>query len=210
MANLIEWFGTFASVVVAISLTMKNIKYLRILNMVGAAFFAAYGVAIRSIPVFALNLFIVGIDAFYLVKMRRERAAFSLLHVDFEKSEYLRSFLSFYAKDIARFAPEFKAEVMTGSSAVFVIRDMVPASLVIYRGAGEGRVELLLDYAPPAWRDYKNAEYFFSAAARDIAGGGACSFLARATTTAHRAYLERMGFAPTADGRWELQTNSCT
>jgi hypothetical protein len=208
MGAFIEWFGTLSSVVVAISLTMKNIKRLRILNLVGAALFAAYGAAIGSIPVFALNLFIAGIDAWYLAKMRRERSTFSLFHVDIGRSEYLKSFLDFYRKDIARFAPEFRLEELEGSDAVFVLRDMIPASLAVYRRGEDGAIELLLDYATPAWRDFKNAEYFFAAAARDIAGGGRTIFRARATTKAQEDYLGRMGFAQASSGGWELVSES--
>jgi hypothetical protein len=204
MQQMIEWFGTLASVVVAVSLTMRSIKRLRILNLAGSALFAAYGAAIGSAPVLALNLFIVCIDAWYLLKMRRERSSFSLLHVDIAGSEYLKSFLEFFGKDIARFAPEFRREELEGSRAVFVLRDMVPASLAVYRRAADGAIELLLDYATPAWRDYRNAEFFFEAAARDISGGGAAAFRARASTRAHEAYLERMGFAKSAGGAWEF------
>ncbi len=204
MEALIGWFGTLSSVVVAISLMMKNLRRLRLLNLAGSAMFSAYGAAIGSVPVFALNLFIVGIDAWYLAKMRRERSAFSLLHADIARSEYLSGFLDFYAKDIARFAPEFGRDQPEGSRAVFVLRDMMPAGLVIYRPIGDGIIELALDYAPPQWRDYKSAEYFFAAAARDIAGGAPAIFRARASARAHVAYLERMGFAK-ADRGWELR-----
>jgi hypothetical protein len=204
MDALIGWFGTLSSVVVAVSLTMRNLKRLRLINLAGSAMFAAYGAAIGLVPVLALNLFIVGIDAWYLARMRRERSAFSLLHVDIERSEYLASFLEFHAKDIARFAPEFRREELEGSRAVFVLRDMVPASLVVFRREEGRAIRLLLDYAPPAWRDYRNAEYFFGAAARDIAGGSEAVFRARASAKAHVRYLERMGFAKAADGWWEL------
>jgi hypothetical protein len=205
MDALIGWFGTLASVVVAISLMMRNHKRLRLLNLAGSAMFAAYGAAIGSVPVFALNLFIVGVDSWYLARMRRERSSFSLLHVDIERSEYLAAFLDFFAKDVSRFAPEFSREELAGSRAVFVLRDMVPANLVIYRRGEGGAVELLLDYATPAWRDYGNAEYFFGAAARDISGGSKALFRARASARAHVAYLRRMGFARRADGGWELE-----
>lgn len=207
MDALIGWFGTLASVVVAISLMMRNLRRLRLLNLAGSAMFAAYGAAIGSVPVFALNLFIVAIDAWYLAKMRRERSAFSLLHVDIERSEYLASFLEFFARDIARFAPEFRRDELPSSRAVFVLRDMMPASLVVYRKAEDGAVDLLLDYATPQWRDYRNAEYFFDAAARDIAGGATAIFRTRASAKAHVAYLERMGFARAAGGGWELRVD---
>ncbi|ACK47877.1 YgjV family protein [Shewanella baltica] len=67
-----EWVGYLASVVVAISLMMSNIKKLRWWNLIGAALFVAYGVAIGAYPVALVNFFIVLIDIYYLVKLYRE------------------------------------------------------------------------------------------------------------------------------------------
>ncbi|MCL1065958.1 YgjV family protein [Shewanella olleyana] len=71
-ATIWEWVGYLASVVVAISLMMSNIKKLRWWNLIGAALFVAYGLAIGAIPVALVNFFIVLIDIYYLVKLYRE------------------------------------------------------------------------------------------------------------------------------------------
>ncbi|QSX29374.1 MULTISPECIES: YgjV family protein [Shewanella] len=68
-ATVWEWVGYLASVVVAISLMMANIKKLRWWNLLGAALFVAYGLAIAAYPVALVNFFIVLIDAYYLVKL---------------------------------------------------------------------------------------------------------------------------------------------
>lgn len=67
-----EWVGYLASVVVAISLMMSNIKKLRWWNLIGAALFVAYGLAIGALPVALVNFFIVLIDLYYLIKLYRE------------------------------------------------------------------------------------------------------------------------------------------
>uniref|UniRef100_Q0HY62 Uroporphyrinogen decarboxylase n=1 Tax=Shewanella sp. (strain MR-7) TaxID=60481 RepID=Q0HY62_SHESR len=74
-AMIWEWVGYLASVVVAISLMMSNIKKLRWWNLLGSALFVAYGVAIQAYPVAAVNFFIVLIDAYYLVVIYREQAS---------------------------------------------------------------------------------------------------------------------------------------
>ncbi|MCA1895522.1 hypothetical protein [Shewanella putrefaciens] len=71
-ATIWEWVGYLASVVVAISLMMSNIKKLRWWNLIGAALFVAYGVVIDAYPVALVNFFIVLIDIYYLVKLYRE------------------------------------------------------------------------------------------------------------------------------------------
>ncbi|SHI23068.1 YgjV family protein [Ferrimonas marina] len=68
-ATLWEWVGYLASILVAISLMMSNIKALRWWNMAGAALFVAYGTAISAIPVALVNGFIVLINIYYLYKI---------------------------------------------------------------------------------------------------------------------------------------------
>ena len=74
-ATVWEWVGYLASAVVAISLMMANIKKLRWWNLIGAALFVAYGLAIGAIPVALVNFFIVLIDIYYLVKLYKEPEA---------------------------------------------------------------------------------------------------------------------------------------
>ncbi|MCE9685785.1 hypothetical protein LZP73_06080 [Shewanella sp. AS16] len=71
-ATIWEWVGYLASVVVAISLMMANIKKLRWWNLTGAALFVAYGLAIGALPVALVNFFIVLIDIYYLFKLYRQ------------------------------------------------------------------------------------------------------------------------------------------
>ncbi|MDP3178720.1 MAG: hypothetical protein Q8M76_12515, partial [Spirochaetaceae bacterium] len=144
--DTIEIFGTAVSVVVAVSLTMRNIKRLRIINGIGAVGFAAYGAFIGSLPVLVLNAFIALIDLYYLVRMRATRDSFGSIEGDPVGWPYLEQFLDFYRKDIARYAPDFALDPGGLWSAEFILRDMVPVALVIFRKKVEGEVEIALDY----------------------------------------------------------------
>ncbi|MCH1929215.1 hypothetical protein L9G16_03405 [Shewanella sp. A25] len=73
-AMIWEWVGYLASVVVAVSLMMSNIKKLRWWNLIGSALFVAYGMAIGAYPVAAVNFFIVLIDAYYLIVLYRQQS----------------------------------------------------------------------------------------------------------------------------------------
>ncbi len=106
----IEYFGTLASVVVAISLTMKNIRKLRIINGIGAVAFAVYGAFIGAWPVLALNAFIVVIDVWYLLRMRNNDEHFDYLEVDGLQSSYVRKFINFHLDDILGHQPDFNPE----------------------------------------------------------------------------------------------------
>ena len=66
MEQYYEIVGYIGSFLVALSLSMKNIRLLRKINLVGASTFATYGILIGAIPVFALNGLIVIIDIYYI------------------------------------------------------------------------------------------------------------------------------------------------
>ena len=73
--NMFEWVGYLASVLVAVSLTIKGGVYFRILNMAGSICFFFYGLAIGSFPVKFINLYCVGINIYYLIKLRQANKA---------------------------------------------------------------------------------------------------------------------------------------
>ena len=64
--NLLEMVGYTASVLVAISLMMRSLHKLRIINLSGSFLFTVYGFAIGAYPVAVLNAFIVLVNLFYL------------------------------------------------------------------------------------------------------------------------------------------------
>lgn len=66
--NLVEILGYFASGLVAVSFLMKSIDKLRKFNTIGAGCFVIYGLAIHAVPVVLINLFIVGVNLYYLTR----------------------------------------------------------------------------------------------------------------------------------------------
>ena len=68
---MIEIIGVLASVIVLISFLMKNIKFIRIINIVGAVLFVIYGLWIDSIATWFLNGALIVIHLIYLIKNKR-------------------------------------------------------------------------------------------------------------------------------------------
>ncbi|MEI8092845.1 MAG: hypothetical protein WCG80_01395 [Spirochaetales bacterium] len=199
MNPYIEILGTFSSVVVAISLTMKNLRWLRTVNLVGALFFSVYGLLIQSWPVFGLNAFIVVINTYYLVQLARQKDNFSLLEVKFPESDaLLGQFLAHHSQDILRFQPEFTAEDLKGSRVIFLLREVLPVSLFVCRKEGDTQ-RILLDYAIPAWRDFQTARFFFNEGVRELDWEKNGKFVAETRVKAHEAYLKRVGFVRTSE-----------
>ncbi|WP_425425290.1 YgjV family protein [Vibrio sonorensis] len=70
---MVEILGYAASIMVAISLMMKDIVKLRVLNFIGCALFTAYGLMIDAWPVVVTNGFIACVNVYFLAKMRQEQ-----------------------------------------------------------------------------------------------------------------------------------------
>lgn len=73
--NMVEIMGYAASIGVAISLTMKDIVKLRVLNFIGCALFVVYGLMINAWPVVTTNAFIACVNVYFLFKMQQEKKA---------------------------------------------------------------------------------------------------------------------------------------
>ncbi len=71
--DTIEILGYIASIMVAISLTMKGIVKLRVLNFIGCSFFVAYGLMIDALPIVATNTFIAVVNIYFLTKLFQEK-----------------------------------------------------------------------------------------------------------------------------------------
>lgn len=72
VSNL-ELFGYTASVIIAISLMMKDIVKLRWLNFAGCGMFVIYGMAISAWPVAAMNTSVCCINLYHLLKIYRAK-----------------------------------------------------------------------------------------------------------------------------------------
>ncbi len=107
---IFELIGYSASLLIAISLIMKSLIRLRIINGIGAFVFVVYGILIKAYPIAILNGLIVIIDSFYLIRMLKRSEYFTLIVVT-PGSTYLRFFLDFHNVDIRKFFPNFDYEI---------------------------------------------------------------------------------------------------
>jgi GNAT superfamily N-acetyltransferase len=190
--TLLEILGYVASVLVAISLMMRSILRLRLINLVGSLTFAVYGWLIGAVPVAVVNLFIAVINVYYLNGMLRSREFFRLLEVA-PDSAYLRHFLGFYEDQIRRFLPHFAVPAPPLAMNLLVLRDMVPAGAVLGQVDGDSlRVEL--DFVIPQYRDFKVGKYLFEERADFWRDRGIRRIVSAPGNREHSAYLTRMGF----------------
>ena len=188
-----EMVGYAGSVLVAISLMMESLWRLRVINLVGACFFTVYGLLVGAIPVAGLNAFIVGIDVYYLWQMYRQKDYFHLLEVSHD-SRYLKNFIEFYRREIEEFFPSYLFKPKDDQLVVFVLRNMVPAGVLIVRPRGE-EADIFLDFVIPGYRDFRAGRFLFDESAGYFHQRGIRRFVSDAGNARHESYLKKLGFS---------------
>ncbi|MBI5295697.1 MAG: hypothetical protein HY869_09490 [Chloroflexi bacterium] len=190
--SLLEFVGYLGSVLIAVSLTMKSLVRLRLINLAGALVFTVYGLLIRAYPVAALDGIIVAIDLYYLLQMWRQKDYFKLLEVSHD-SAYLGGFVEFYRKEIAVFFPNYRFQPDADDLAVFVLRNMVPAGVLVVHKDGE-QARVVLDFVIPGYRDFRAGRFLFETSAEFFRQRGLTRFVSEAGNARHESYLRRMNF----------------
>lgn len=194
-----ELIGYAASALIVTSMLMPSLVRLRMFNLAGALAFSLYGFLIGAYPVGLLNLLTASINLVQILRLRRRREIFRILEVRPE-SEYLRYFLEFQSADIHRFFPHFLFAPDKLGLALFVLRDLVPAGLVLADLKGDTLV-IQLDYVVPQYRDLKVGRYLFTDQAEFFRRRGVRRILSPAETQLHAAYLEAVGFTAATEAQ---------
>src|SRR5215510_10199918 len=184
--NSVELIGYLGSILVAISLMMKSLLRLRIINLIGALFFTAYGLLLGAYPVAVLNGLIVCIDVYYLIQMWQQKDFFTFLEVS-PASEYLHTFTDFYKDDIAEIIPSYTYKAEESFLCFFILRNMVPAGLFIAKVQGEA-AHIELDYVIPNYRDFQIARFIFEENAMFFTQRGIQHFVSEGGSDFHQGY----------------------
>ena len=205
-SQLYELIGYTGSVLIAISLSMKSLQRLRLVNMAGALFFILYGILIGALPIVLLNGLTLSVNAYHLWRMRQKRDYFTLMQVRAD-SAYLRRFLDFYRREISEFIPTYQFKPDEQQVVVFILRNMLPVGLVIVKPEG-GQARIFLDFVIPGYRDFRAGRFLFEESAEFYRQQGIHILSTAPGSARHETYLKRMGFRSEADGRYyyELPT----
>ena len=195
-ATIIEAVGYLGSALVLVSFLMSSVVKLRVVNTVGSLIFTVYALIIRSYPTAVMNLCLVGINLFYLWKLRRQDPSYRLLPLQPGES-YVQDFLRRWAEDIAQFFPERRPEEMEPNRVYMVFHGDEPAGILLGREA-DGVLDVGLDYSTPAYRDCSVGVFLLENLPRPL------RVRYSDAEAAHLPYLKRLGFTE-ADGVWEKE-----
>ena len=197
---LLELVGYAASVLIAVSLMMSSIKRLRLINLVGAAGFAIYGLLIHAYPVAVLNGVIALVNIYHLRRLLNAKQVYELLEVKSD-SDFLAHFLKFYGAEIKRILPDFVLTPRAGQMTVFILRDCTPIGIFIAEQQTPEKLLVLLDFVIPRYRNLHIGKFLFVEQADIFRQHGIKEIIIQPRTEEFGAYLWEVGFEPTCAKR---------
>lgn len=186
---IIEAIGYIGSALVLVSMLMTSVVRLRIINLIGSVIFAGYALAIRSYPTAIMNIALAGINIYHLVRIFNEQRSYTLIRSD-RKDGYFSYLLDKCEEDIRFWFPEYAKEDPDADIAYLVCCESNPAGMFLGKDAGNGDVEVVLDYATPVYRDTSVGHYLYTSLARE----GYRSLIFRQNAENHIPFLEKVGF----------------
>jgi hypothetical protein len=204
--DFLSLFGYFASLIIAISMTMSSIVKFRWINLTGALAFATYGFLIHAIPVTFLNGFIAAVDIYYLFRIYNKKELFQTLEIRGD-NKYLQEFITFHQKEINIFFPGFSYKPEMNTLSFFVLRNMNVAGVFLAHREEGGVLKVGLDYVVPEYRDYKNGKFIYQRLRPYFLEHGVKKVVAPAANPKYAGYLKKLGFKEREKGYFEKKLN---
>lgn len=201
----IDLLGYTASFIILVSLTMKSIVKLRWINAAGSLLFVVFAYLTRSAPTVVMNLGIIFIDLFFVLKISKVRADYDLVKAE-RGSAMLDFFYQKHRIDIEQIFGEAAFEDARGFS-YFTCNGEI-AGLFAWKDVSPTECQILIDYVTPPYRDLKIGTWFFSKQLPFFQEKGYTLFVYENVGKEHWKYLERIGFAHGALGSFSKEIPS--
>lgn len=199
--NLIyELIGYTGSALVVISMLMTSVVKLRVINLTGSLIFTVYALLIRSYPTAAMNIFLVGINVYHLIRLLKTPKNYDMIRTDV-KDAYFDYMLQTSMEDIRQFFPHFSPDEKQADLAYLITCERNPAGLFLASDAGKDELEVLLDYTTPTYRDASAGRYLHDQLKRD----GYKTVVFRGDAPKHVDYLENIGYRKNEKGDYVYQ-----
>ncbi len=196
---VIEAIGYVGSALVLVSMLMTSVVRLRIINLIGSIIFAGYAIAIGSYPTAIMNIALAIINIYHLYKIFNEQKSYHMIKTGL-KDGYFSYLLDAFDADIKQIFPDYVRPDTNTDIACLVCVESDPACLFLGTETAPGEVEVLLDYATPAYRDTSVGRYLYRRLAKD----GCRSLTFRQNAVNHIPFLDKVGYTKSEDGAYVL------
>lgn len=156
---MIEMVGYLGSILVVVAMLMPSLVKLRVINSIGAGIFAVYALIIQSYPTALMNVCLVTINIYNLIKLSKKEKHFDLIEGNDNKGIFLSYSLGYYKEDIRNYFPEFDLETLDYDISYIICCEANPAGFFLGKKREDGVVDVVLDYSVPAYRDCSVGAY---------------------------------------------------
>jgi hypothetical protein len=156
--DIIGWAG---SALLVWSLLQNRLLRLRALNLAGCVVLLGFNAAIGVWPMVGLNIVLAAINIWYLWRMlatRHDEATYQVVSVRGD-DEFLAHTLRLHHDDILRFNPDFVWQ--DDLAAFLVVSGDEVVGVVLFRAAGDGVAQVVLDYVTQRYRDFTPGEFVY-------------------------------------------------
>ena len=185
---ILELIGYAGSLLVVISMLMTSVVKLRIINTIGGVIFCSYALCIHSYPTAAMQVCLIVINLINLHKLNNTKQEYSAINVKSDDG-FLSHFLLAYNKDINKYFPDFVSP-QKEDKILLITCGEVPAGAFIAKEEADGKLNVLLDYTTPAYRDCSAGKFLYN----HLKHLGIKSISAETKIPSHEKYLKKMGF----------------
>ncbi len=199
------WFeviGYAGSLLVLVSMLMTSVVKLRVINLIGSAIFTVYALLIRSYPTALMNVCLVGINLYHLIRQSRTKGKTYQIQAFGAGEGFPEWFFHKHEEDIRKYFSGIDAETAKNAEGFAVFYDDQAAGLLLGTRE-EGAFRILIDYTTPAFRDCSVGAYLYSR----LPEFGILSLCCRSEAAEHVKYMKKMGFSRNEDGAYVKTLN---
>lgn len=190
---MVQYIGYLASLLLGVSLMMRNDLKFRWFNTLGCFVFTIYGIALNAFPVTLANGALFIINLYYLIKIYKTKEDFKIVSFS-TNNELIKKFLDYYKADIQLYFPEYTIQEPHNIS-FFVLRDMAIANVFVAELDADGNAWVKINYTVPKYRDFQVGKYIFEKDKKYLAEKGVKRVVyANVFKPSHLSFLKTVGF----------------
>lgn len=184
-----EIFGYIGTALVLMSMMMTSVVKLRLVNTVGSCISMIYAFLSGAWPVVFLNLGLIIINVWQLIRLNRTKTIFECVQVNADDKS-LEHFLAYHANDISQHFPGYKLKSNPNTEAYMVYT--AGESVGIMVGTRDNDVlNVELDYSTVKYRDCSVGTFLYE----HLKKAGIKKLVSEGKRYFHNQYLTKMGFA---------------
>ena len=185
----LEIFGYIGTALVLLSMMMTSVVKLRLFNTVGSCISMIYAFLSGAWPVVFLNLGLIIINVWQLIRLNRTETIFECIPVNADDKS-LEYFLTYHGNDIAQHFPDYKLK-QGPNTEVYMVYTAGESVGVLVGTRDFDTLNVELDYSTVKYRDCSVGTFLYE----HLKKTGIKKLIAEGKGEFHNQYLIKMGFA---------------